>query len=424
MEFVTTIQYTLLINGNISKSFTPRKGLRQGNPLSSYLFLICANILSLALMKAENQKRIRGVKIDRNGISFTHLFFVDDALLFFQQDNQSLIHIQEILNWYCSLSGQSINLSNFDLYCSPNMEEEVKGTLAQDLSVNLVQSPSKYLSLNFMLRGKRIADFQFLVDKMHSKLQGWKAKLLSQAGRTTLIKSTLQSMPIYTFNYFKMPKAICNKMDVIFRAFQWGHDLGEKRMHLVNWDMVCKPKREGGLALRKFGLMNQAMLAKQFWRISQNPYSLISKTFKAKYFTNASIHECSPKPHHSQFQRGIINQKNSFLKEGMWIIGLGTNIPLNHSAWFPCQLHLLNQHNLSTDTVADLIDHTNHSWNPGLVKTLYPHPISEEILNLPISKIGIGIDKLVWKHSSSGDYQVKKAYNFHSKWTTPLDMET
>ena len=81
-------------------------------------------------MKAENQKRIRGVKIDRNGISFTHLFFVDDALLFFQQDNQSLIHIQEILNWYCSLSGQSINLSNFDLYCSPNMEEEVKGTLA------------------------------------------------------------------------------------------------------------------------------------------------------------------------------------------------------------------------------------------------------------------------------------------------------
>ena len=95
----------------------------------------------------------------------------------------------------------------------------MKGTLAQDLGVNLVQSPSKYLGLNFMLRGKRIADFQILEDKMHSKLQGWKAKLLSQASRTTLIKSTLQSMPIYTFNYFKLPEAICNKMDAISRAF-------------------------------------------------------------------------------------------------------------------------------------------------------------------------------------------------------------
>ena len=71
--------------------------------------------------------------------------------------------------------------------------------------------------------------------------------------------------------------------------------------------------------------------------------------------------------------------------------------------------------------MADLIDHTNHSWNSGLVKTLYPHPLSEEILNLPISKTGTGIDKLVWKHSASGDYQVKKAYNLLSKGTAPLD---
>ena len=63
MVCVTSVRYTLLINGNISQSFTPRKGLRQGEPLSPYLFLFCANILSLALMKVENQQRIKGVKI-------------------------------------------------------------------------------------------------------------------------------------------------------------------------------------------------------------------------------------------------------------------------------------------------------------------------------------------------------------------------
>ena len=53
-------------------------------------------------------------------------------------------------------------------------------------------------------------------------------------------------MPVYIFTCFKVPEAICNKMDAISRAFWWGHDLGGKKMHLVSWDKVCKPKREGG----------------------------------------------------------------------------------------------------------------------------------------------------------------------------------
>ena len=160
--------------------------------------------------------------------------------------------------------------------------------------------------------------------------------------------------------------------------------------------------------MRKFGLMNQAMFAKQFWRISQRPHSLLAKTFKAKYFPNTPIHDCSPKPHHSWFWRGIIDQKNIFLKEGRWIVGSGTNITLDHSAWFPCQPHMLNHHSLSTSTVADLIDHTSHSWKSDLIRTLYPQPNCKEILNTSISRTGAGVDKIVWKHSSSGEFHAKK----------------
>ena len=121
MECVTTVHYTLLISGNITKSFFPSKGLRQGDPLSLYLFLMCVNILSLTLMKAESQNRINGVKLGRNGCSFTHLFFVDDSIFFFKKDNHSLSSIKDILAWYCSIFGQVINLTKSDLYCSPNM---------------------------------------------------------------------------------------------------------------------------------------------------------------------------------------------------------------------------------------------------------------------------------------------------------------
>ena len=185
------------------------------DPLSPYLFLLCANILSISLTQAESSNKLKGVKVGRSGISFTHLLFANDSFLFFKKDDHSLDTLQKILEWYCIVLGQCINLSKFDLYCSPNMPIEEQKALAQTLKVNLIQNPSKYLGINFKLRGNKVADFQFLIEKLNSKLQGWKAKFLSQAGRTTLISSVLQSLPPYTFSYFRVFEQVCNKMDAI-----------------------------------------------------------------------------------------------------------------------------------------------------------------------------------------------------------------
>ena len=225
---------------------------------------MCANILSISLLQAEYFNKIKGVKVGRSGISFTHLFFVDDSLLFFKNDRNSLGNIQSILNWYCSILGQKINLAKSDLFCSPNMAKECQVSIARSLNVNLIQHPNKYLGINFKLKGNHITDFHFLIDKLHSKLQGWKSRLLSQAGRTTLISYVLQSLPLYTFSCFKVPESICNKMDAIVRSFWWGHETGDKKLHLINWDKICKPKRWGGLGIKKFSLMNQALLEKQY----------------------------------------------------------------------------------------------------------------------------------------------------------------
>ena len=133
MECVSTVQFTLLVNGSMTQTFNPSKGLRQGDPMSLYLFLMCANVLSPSLLKAEHNKDIQDIKVGRNGCSFTHLFFADDSLLFFKKDNRSLTHIQNILHWYCTLSGQSINLPKLDLFCSPNMPRDKQDSLAYSL---------------------------------------------------------------------------------------------------------------------------------------------------------------------------------------------------------------------------------------------------------------------------------------------------
>jgi hypothetical protein len=111
---------------------------------------------------------------------------------------------------------------------------------------------SIYLGLNFKLRGNRIADFQDLITKVSTKLQGWKAKLLSQAGRMTLTNSVLHSIPIYTFSVFKAPDTICKKLDSIVNAFWWGHEPSENALKLRQWVVFLIPKCNSDYAIPKY----------------------------------------------------------------------------------------------------------------------------------------------------------------------------
>ena len=128
-----TVQYTLLVNGSMTQTFKPSKGLKQEDPIFPYLFLLCANVLSPTFLKAEHNKDIQGIKVCKNGCTFTHLFFANDYLLFFKKDNKSFQNIQNILQWYCNLSGQNINLAKSDLFCSPNMPKDEQISLANSL---------------------------------------------------------------------------------------------------------------------------------------------------------------------------------------------------------------------------------------------------------------------------------------------------
>ena len=172
MECVTFVQYSLLINGSPTKTFFSSRCLRQGDPISHYLFLFCANILSIALFKDENKKKIKGITVGKNGIPFTHLLFADDSLFFFKIDKTTPTNLKNSILWYCAVSSQCINFSKPDLFCSSNTPQEVKEALALSVQVSLVLKPGKYLGINFKLRGKRVFDFQDIIDKVQGKLQG------------------------------------------------------------------------------------------------------------------------------------------------------------------------------------------------------------------------------------------------------------
>ena len=107
----------------------------------------------------------------------------------------------------------------------------------------------------------RKEDFNFIIDKLKSKLSGWKAKLLNRAGCITLARLVLSSIPLYSMQTTWVPQQVCDEIDSITRQFIW-HQGRTRGLNLVSWDVVTKPRALGGLGIRQAHLMNVALLSK------------------------------------------------------------------------------------------------------------------------------------------------------------------
>ena len=179
MECITTISYSILINGEPSDTIHPSKGLRQGDPLSPYLFLLCTEGLHGLLTKATASGDIGGISICRNGPRLTHLFFADNNLLFCRASIQECMHIRALLSTYEEASRQKLNRDKTTLFFSKNTDSEIQDSIKDLLGVPEIKQYEKYLGLPSFVGRNRKASLTFIKERVWKKLQGWKEKLLS-----------------------------------------------------------------------------------------------------------------------------------------------------------------------------------------------------------------------------------------------------
>lgn len=276
---------SVLINGSPSDEFSMSLGLRQGDPIAPFLFLIVAEGLNGLLRRAVSIGCFTGYRfkgLEEEEVSI--LQFADDTLFLGAATRQNAFTVKCILHCFELASGLKVNFSKSSLIGVAVDTGELQ-VLAAILNCRVQLLPFTYLGLQIGGNPRRVSFWNPVLNKLRSRLTRWRRKSLSFGGRVCLINSTLSSIPIFYLSFFKMPCAVAIDCSRIMRRFLWGDSESEhhNKIAWVNWNAVCKPKELGGLGVKDWGAFNKALLGKWRWRLSMDNPGLWCRIIKAKY---------------------------------------------------------------------------------------------------------------------------------------------
>lgn len=219
MGCISSVNFAILLNGQPGSKFAHSQGLRQGYPLSPYLFLLVSEVLSLLMQQANENEEIKGVQMNHNGPVISHLFFTDDTLIFLKAEKENCSNLVRILDEYCSASGQKINLHKSNVFFGKNVPTVLVEELTGILGMEKVDDPRVYLGVLAIWGRSKKAGLAYVKGRLLGKIQGWKKSTLLTVGREVLIKAVAQAIPAYPMNLFKFPATFYKELDSMIADF-------------------------------------------------------------------------------------------------------------------------------------------------------------------------------------------------------------
>ncbi|KAL0395138.1 UNVERIFIED_CONTAM: putative mitochondrial protein [Sesamum latifolium] len=416
---VSSVSFSFILEGQKFGYFHPQRGLHQGDPLSPYLFLFCAEALSHLISGAVSNGELHGVAVSRLGPRVSHLLFADDTLFFCQATRDAMLYVGRILKDFEATSGLMVNLEKSSVSFSRNVPGDLQADLASILGVRVVNRLEKYLELPALVGRSKKEVFQQLKDKVWARLQSWRCQNLSPAGKVVLLKSVVQAMPTFLMGCFLIPATICRELESMMADFLW-HNKISRKVHWLSWEKLCADKNEGNLEFRKFSAFNRAMLAKQLWHIIMHLDSLLSRLLKQKYFPTSDVLSAVAGPGSSFTWWSMLEAREVILAGTRWHVGTGRGIRIWHDRWIPRPLSfrvITAQNTLGREATMDELVGADGEWNLELLLKVFRPDDVQAIVG--ISRANASPDRLRWHYEKNGKYSVKSAYRLISAGFIP-----
>ncbi|KAJ9550277.1 hypothetical protein OSB04_014322 [Centaurea solstitialis] len=255
---ICTAKVSVLVNGSPTNQFGLEKGVRQGDPLSPYLFILAMEGLIAALKEAKEIGLLAGVKLPNNGPVISSLHYADDAIFLGKWNDGNLRNLMKILKAENELGKSTLNGIGV-----PGVEIT---RLATTVGCKEGKIPFQYLGIPIGASMSKTESWQPLLERFSKKLSSWKAKTLSVGGRFTLCKAVLRALGVYFFSLFKAPTSILQELERKRRKFFWGSTDDKKKTAWVAWEKVLNAREKGGLGIGSLRAQNWALLTKWWWR--------------------------------------------------------------------------------------------------------------------------------------------------------------
>ncbi|GKV39485.1 hypothetical protein SLEP1_g47243 [Rubroshorea leprosula] len=380
--------FSVALNGNLEGYFPGKKGIRQGDPLSPYLFVICMEVLSRLLNKAAQEGNLP-YHPNCKKTSLTHLCFADDLLIFTDGSSRAVGELDSILKQFYLVTGLKVNYQKSEIFCC-GMPNQVIRELTETYGFKVGTLPVRYLGVPLITGRLTNAALKPLISKITDRINSWSSKYLSFAGRLQLISSVLQGITNFWCSVFILPKRVITAVEAKCSAFLWKGKSIDARGAKVSWSAVCQPKMEGGLGIKPLLSWNNACILRFIWLLFSKAGSIWRKILKLRSLAKYLVKH---------------------------IVGTGDSIYLWHDFWHPNgplievygQKIVYDAAIPSQAKLSQVIQGDFWKWPPAR---------SPALLQIQIALCGVlypnqsTADSVTWLASTSGSFKTGSTWNY------------
>nr|GEX28334.1 pentatricopeptide repeat-containing protein At1g63330-like [Tanacetum cinerariifolium] len=303
MQCIPSPKFSIFINRGTHGYFKGERGLRQGDPISPYLITFVIEVFNLIIKKNIAACSEFGYHFGCKELKLSHICFVDDLLVLCKGNKDSLLVIKKSIKEFGQMSGLTANLGNSIIFF---------GSIKEELSVQ---------------------DCKILIDKVEDKINCWRNKSLSYAGRIQLIAYVLSSMQLYWASVYLLPNTVIKELDKLFKKFLWNVGDSATGKTRVAWKIVCRPKEKCGLGIKPLGKWNEVLLIRQFWKNLENKKSLWVEWVNIVKLKSKSVWTVQVENNDSWGWKTMMHIRDKIKDHVSYEVGMGNKISIWYDKW-------------------------------------------------------------------------------------------